>query len=317
MSFPFRSLGSLAGLLTVLLAAPPPEARAARLRSQPETASASRGKHVYNRACAGCHGRSGRGDGPAAEALDPRPRDLTSGKFKFRSTPTGSPPTDADLFRTLSEGIPRTYMVGWDEMLSERDRWDVIAYVKTLSDVFDLDATPVAIPAPSPETPASLSEGKHVYMILQCWSCHGVSGRGDGRSADSLTDDWGRKIDAFDFTVGHYKGGGDGKDVFRTFETGLNGTPMPSYADAFLFGRDSVSDFAGFREVYPDSEVAALEAYLGTEPSGSELSAMAEADRSEIAARRKWALVHYVRSLTRKPGLMDWLFATDTETSRQ
>src|SRR5207245_9732077 len=65
---------------------------------------------VYNHACAWCHGRDGRGDGPAAfsinKYLSPRPRDLTLGRFKLRSTPSGELPTDEDLLRTLERGSP-------------------------------------------------------------------------------------------------------------------------------------------------------------------------------------------------------------------
>ena len=59
--------------------------------------SAGRGKTVYDDHCAECHGPAGRGDGPAAAFLAPRPRDFTSGKFKIRSTETGTLPTDDDL----------------------------------------------------------------------------------------------------------------------------------------------------------------------------------------------------------------------------
>src|SRR5437899_2150357 len=65
---------------------------------------------VYNHACAWCHGKAGRGDGPAAfsinKYLSPRPRDLTRGRFELRSTPSGELPTDEDLLRTLERGIP-------------------------------------------------------------------------------------------------------------------------------------------------------------------------------------------------------------------
>ncbi|HXX62388.1 MAG TPA: c-type cytochrome, partial [Bacteroidota bacterium] len=59
------------------------------------------GKEIYNAKCVECHGRDGKGDGPAAAILSPRPRDFTAGKFKFRSTETGSIPLDADLLRTI------------------------------------------------------------------------------------------------------------------------------------------------------------------------------------------------------------------------
>src|SRR5438128_11865134 len=67
---------------------------------------------VYDHACASCHGKDGRGDGPAAFSIGkyraPRPRDFTRGRFALRSTPTGTLPTDDDLLRTVEHGIP-----GW------------------------------------------------------------------------------------------------------------------------------------------------------------------------------------------------------------
>ena len=271
-----------------------------------------RGEKVYRRACASCHGRDGTGDGPAARSLDPRPRDLTSGKYKFRSTPTGSPPTDEDLYRIVTAGIPRTYMFAWEDLLSERERRDVVAYIKTLSDVFEQDATPIQIPQEPPVTTASLIEGKSLYMVMQCWSCHGSAGQGDGERAETLLDDEGRPIRAFDFTIGAYKGGSDAHSVFKTFDTGLNGTPMPSYAEAFLFGSEAIRP-SSFADAYAQEELDALTAYQSSQPTDAELAAMSEAQKQDLVARRKWALVHYVKSLSRETGLFHWLLVDDTE----
>src|SRR6266851_2677929 len=56
-------------------------------------ADAGRGKIVYQTRCVECHGESGRGDGPASQLLTPRPRDLTTAKYKIRSTESGNVPT--------------------------------------------------------------------------------------------------------------------------------------------------------------------------------------------------------------------------------
>jgi cytochrome c oxidase cbb3-type subunit 2 len=58
--------------------------------------SASRGRQVYEKHCVECHGESGKGDGPAAMTLVPHPRDFTSGRYKLRSTDTGTLPTHDD-----------------------------------------------------------------------------------------------------------------------------------------------------------------------------------------------------------------------------
>ena len=55
----------------------------------------SRGKAVYDAHCVECHGASGKGDGASAAYLVPRPRDFTTGKYKIRSTESGTMPSDA------------------------------------------------------------------------------------------------------------------------------------------------------------------------------------------------------------------------------
>jgi mono/diheme cytochrome c family protein len=65
---------------------------------------------LYRRHCAHCHGVTGDGAGPTAAFLSPYPRDFRLGKFKFKSSPTGTPPTKADLKTVLVNGVPGTSM---------------------------------------------------------------------------------------------------------------------------------------------------------------------------------------------------------------
>ena len=74
------------------------------------------GQEVFVDHCAGCHGARGDGAGRAATFLSPLPRDFTAGVFKFRSTPSGSLPTDGDLFRTITRGVRWTAMPTWHEV---------------------------------------------------------------------------------------------------------------------------------------------------------------------------------------------------------
>jgi cytochrome c oxidase cbb3-type subunit 2 len=193
---------------------------------------AARGKLVYARRCAGCHGEKGDGNGPAATFLDPRPRNFTLGVFKFRTTPSGSLPTDGDLYRTITRGVRYTAMPTWHE-LPEKDRLAVIAYVKTFSTRWkeEKPEPPVVIGEPPPVTPALRARGKTLYAQAKCFQCHGESGRGDGPSADELRDDLKFAIRPADFTRGQFKGGSDVRDIYRTMTTGLDGTPMPSFAE--------------------------------------------------------------------------------------
>jgi cytochrome c oxidase cbb3-type subunit 2 len=195
------------------------------------------GQRVYARYCVGCHGETGNGKGPAARLLVVKPRDFTSGVFKFRSTPTGTLPTDEDLYRTLTRGVYRTSMPDWG-LLAERERLALVQYIKTFYPQWDTQgAGPVVQVTDPPEgfgSAAAIARGQQLYDLLECWKCHGKEGRGDGPSADSLDPDvWGNPQRPFDFTSGRLKGGPTVKDIYRTFMTGLNGTAMPSYADIF------------------------------------------------------------------------------------
>jgi mono/diheme cytochrome c family protein len=193
-----------------------------------------RGKALFATHCAVCHGATGAGDGPAAYLLSPRARDFTRGSFKIRSTATGSLPTDQDLFRTISSGMAGTAMPAWDH-LSDADRWGLVDVVKTFSARFREEGPGETVTIAEP--PADLSRlvpaGKAAYEKYRCGECHGAAGRGDGPSSGTLRDDTGFPIRPYDFTrPGRYKGGGAPRDVYRTFTTGFDGTPMPSFAFA-------------------------------------------------------------------------------------
>ncbi|MBI3028516.1 MAG: cytochrome c [Candidatus Rokubacteria bacterium] len=193
----------------------------------------ARGKEVFGRRCVGCHGVKGDGNGPAATFLFPRPRDFTTGAFKFRVTPSGSLPTDGDLFRTVTRGVRWTAMPTWHE-IPEKDRLAVITYIKTFSERWKTERPepPVPIADPPPATPELLARGKDLFVQAKCWECHGNEGRGDGPKAADLKDDFKFPIHPADFTKGQFKGGSSIVDVYRTMTTGLDGTPMPSFVDS-------------------------------------------------------------------------------------
>ena len=193
----------------------------------------ARGKEEYGEHCIGCHGAKGDGNGLAATFLSPRPRDFTIGAFKFRSTPSGSLPTDGDLFRTVTRGVRWTAMPTWHEV-PDKARLAVITYIKTFSRRWkeEKPEPPVVLPTPPPATSELLARGKQLYVKAKCWECHGDTGRGDGPSADQLKDDLKFPIRPADFTKGQFKGGSDVTDIYRTMTLGLDGTPMPSFADS-------------------------------------------------------------------------------------
>src|SRR5467141_4946469 len=88
----------------------------------------TKGKAVYVKWCAGCHGDGGAGDGAAAAHMLPRPRNFTGGLYKIRTTASGQLPTDADLLRAIDQGLPGSAMPGWKARLSDAERRDAVAY---------------------------------------------------------------------------------------------------------------------------------------------------------------------------------------------
>jgi mono/diheme cytochrome c family protein len=212
-------------------------AAVARAAESSSDALRGEGATTYERYCVGCHGVNGDGKGLAAPMLITKPRDFTSGTFKFRSTPTGTLPTDEDLYKIITRGVYGTSMPDW-ALLSERERLALVAYVKGFYPGWRERGAgaPIFIPRPPATfgTPEAVSRGRELYQLLECSTCHGDSGRGDGPSAKQLpVDAWGNPQKPFDFTKGRLKGGPTAQDVYRTFMTGLGGTAMPSYADIF------------------------------------------------------------------------------------
>ena len=115
-------------------------------------AAPTAGERIYLESCAACHGQRGDGKGPEADRLKTKPRDFTSGIYKFRSTPSGSLPLDKDIFRTISRGVRTTSMLA-QLHLSEKERWAVTEYLKTFSPRFKAEKTPEAISIPAQPSP--------------------------------------------------------------------------------------------------------------------------------------------------------------------
>ncbi len=213
-------------------------------KPMPEATDAllEQGKTIYFQRCSFCHGLLGDGEGPAAKYLDPRPRDFTLGTFKFRTTQSGELPTNEDLFRTVSRGLQGTAMQSFDSDLfknglSEDERWAVIAYIKTFAQEFDdpeLDPVKtgkvISLPAKQPAySPEVVAKGQAVFEKAKCWSCHGKLGRGDGNK-EFRKDDWGFPIRIRNVThPWKIKAGGEVKDIYMRFTSGISGTPMPSF----------------------------------------------------------------------------------------
>jgi cytochrome c oxidase cbb3-type subunit 2 len=189
------------------------------------------GAEVYRVRCTQCHGVAGDGRGPHAIRLSVPPRDFTTGVYELRSTPSGSLPTDLDLFLAVSRGLHRTAMIPWT-FLPEEERWAVLDHVKSFSRRFadEPPVEPVAVPPAPQETPALRARGVATWRRAGCSDCHGPEGMGDGPSVPTLKRDGGRPIRPRPFAGGRFLRGGSLADLYLTLATGLDGSPMPSYA---------------------------------------------------------------------------------------
>lgn len=197
-----------------------------------EKGNVGRGKQLYVRHCVGCHGVRGDGEGENARWLDPKPRDFTEGVFKCRSNSAGNLPLDIDLYHTLSRGLADSAMPSFNA-LTHQQRLDLVAYVKKFSPRFakEKPGEPIQIPPETPSNEESILRGKALFEKMECSHCHGAEGRGNGQLAATLTDNKGRPISPHDFTSSkRFKCGDANEDLYRTFMTGLDGTPMPSFA---------------------------------------------------------------------------------------
>jgi mono/diheme cytochrome c family protein len=141
-------------------------------------------------------------------------------------------PTDDDLLRTITAGVPGTSMDGYPG-IAEGDRRALVAYLKTLSPRFSHEPAGelIAVP-PAPLSSSDIARGRSIYLRMQCAVCHGEQARGDGPLAGDLSDEDSRPIRPADLTNPRRKSGRGPEAIYRTVMTGLDGTPMPSYGDS-------------------------------------------------------------------------------------
>lgn len=238
-----------------------------------------RGQEVYEERCAQCHGVTGDGQGPAAKFMYPKPRDYRRGVFKFISAPYGFRPLRSDIVRTVRLGVRGTSMPGF-ALLPEADLEAVVDYVVMLAqrgeleqqlidlaesesevdptvvqeDVIDTlvrrwnepEENEVMPLKPAPRfTTAHVERGKQAFLTKGCSKCHGDDGR--GQTADNRGKDvWGHPTRAADLTSGMLHGGPRPIDIYRRIYSGINGTPMPSFANALREEPDTIWDLVAY-----------------------------------------------------------------------
>lgn len=122
----------------------------------------AQGAAIYAEKCLPCHGETGMGDGPQASKLSNPPAPIGSTELARQRKP-------AEWFNIVTVGNLEKFMPGFSQSLSDRQRWDIVAYVYTLSASAD-----------------ELAQGKELYNT-NCAECHGETGLGDGAKAASLS----------------------------------------------------------------------------------------------------------------------------------
>ena len=214
-------------------------------------ANAPVGARVYAQRCAICHGPDGRGNGPAAASMIPRPRDFTGGLFKYKSTPHGQLPTDNDLRQVVANGLPASAMPYFHDLLSDSEIDAVVAQVKQFSKAFR-SASPQGIVVPSrpATTAASVERGRALYIAQDCVGCHGPDGRKGGFLVDSRTN---HPTPIRDLSAPWtFRGGSDPNQIWLRLTTGV-GNSMPTYAFGLTPGQrwDLVSYVQSLARVAP------------------------------------------------------------------
>lgn len=200
-------------------------------------AAGAAGRTIYEAECAACHGIKGDGQGISAKRFAQRPTDFTKGTYKLQSTLSGSPagdlPLDADLERTVRQGMSSTEMPAFQGLLSPASIRAVVQYIKTFSPRFSdpqaaapetaLAKLPESRPAPASEQ--SIAAGKAVFQSKACTDCHGDTGEGNADEKDK----WGFPVRLVSFRNGLFKSGPSDLDLFRSITTGMRGTSMDPY----------------------------------------------------------------------------------------
>jgi cbb3-type cytochrome oxidase cytochrome c subunit len=155
--------------------------------------SEARGKELYARYCAGCHGANGRGDGPGAAGLHPPPTNLVEHYYRFDR-----------LNFALTNGVAGTAMPAWRD-LPLPDRSALAAAVRAMY-----------VPPTAPNIPRNILDlGARVYRD-NCAQCHGADGAGDGTAASEL------RIAPTNFRNGRANLG----ETLRALRNGIEGTQM-------------------------------------------------------------------------------------------
>lgn len=191
-------------------------------------ANIQNGKQIYEEKCLPCHGELGLGDGPQAGNLPVPVSQIGNPEISRAAEP-------ADWFRTVSVGNIERFMPGFTS-LDESSRWDVVAYVFSLSSNSD-----------------ELDLGQNLF-ISQCASCHGISGKGDGEQGKSLSSSMS------DWLLTKQLAYLSGNDIFQIISQGKGEmTSFPELEEAQRWAVVSYVRNMGFSSASTDTEQASVD----------------------------------------------------------
>ena len=209
----------------------------------------TRGESLFAKQCVVCHGDAGDGAGKFAYLMNPRPRNFQQGNFKLATT-QNQVPSDEDLIRTISRGMPGSAMPPWGH-LPISDLQALAAYVReirakaireiaqSMVSKAELEpqsveafvsgrvnaGAPVVVPPEPVEDDIRWFNGRRLYLE-GCASCHGADGH---PVADAVKfDAEGYPVPPRSFVNGIFKGGSEGHQLYVRILKGLKGTPMPA-----------------------------------------------------------------------------------------
>ena len=190
---------AIAGLVTLFVLVAAPGVGTAASKEE----AAARGEQVYNAVCWTCHGRYGRGDGPAAgDVAVPLPDFTDSARWKNRS--------GGQVLERLRSGGHTPMAIA--NVLKPEALEDALVYIQTLY---------------LPGKHVSLKAGRDIYNGA-CWVCHGANGDGKGPAGVNL------EPRPRDFTSPAFQIEGREEEVFRAIYLGpaqaFHGSPnMPDW----------------------------------------------------------------------------------------
>lgn len=159
-------------------------------------------KKVYRVNCSSCHGLNGDGEGPAAIALNPKPRSFIRQPFQKGNT-------FSQVRQNIENGIKGTAMPGFKSVLKQSEINLVTMYIFKLNNLQEIQGI-------------YLAKGRSLYQ-QSCAACHG-DGSGNGERAVTLSP---RPLSFF----GQVKYGSSEEAIHRIIKDGIEKSDMPGYVD--------------------------------------------------------------------------------------